>query len=273
MVKKNIWTIIISFLVALIMALSLTWDLLNAFRLGIYIRNVLIIWPIIYVLYILLAKIKVSSVHHPFKKRELIIYGLIIIFVLALAFLIYYPGIVFFDTVVQIDSALGKFISNWHPIIETFLFVKIPLLIHESIVSMTLYQECFYLIILLYLSYFLRKHFFNMRGTIFFLIIFLFNPIFFTLVTNLLKDVPFTGCMLLMVIFTIEIVLSNEEWLNKVSHRIIFFIVLFGILFLRHNGLICFLLLLVYLILYFKKYRRVYLLCFITLIYARMIFY
>lgn len=168
------------------------------------------------------------------------------------------------------DIQLGIY-NDWHPFLYTVIFIKFPLLIYPNNFSCMIFQGIFIFLSMIYLSYFFRKYFLNMKQTIIILLLFVWNPCFLQISSVLLKDVPFSFSLMLFTIFLIEIVMSKGTWILKRKNKFLFAIISFFMIFTRHNGIVCFCLALITLILCYKKYRKFYTLFFLLFIVSKMI--
>ena len=155
--KKKVLDYILIILLSFYLSISLTWHDFN-------IIKFIIIFSISFILfYLVWLKLIIKPSNKKLKKWEYIIYSLIIIIPFLIAFLSYYPGYASKDTLDIWNEVQSNVYSNWHPLIYTLLFYKLPSLIYNNIVSSTIMQLIVIYIILLYLCYFLRKYFYAYR--------------------------------------------------------------------------------------------------------------
>ena len=201
-----------------------------------------------------IVNLKLPTNKEKFNKKELIVYGLIIFVVLLFAFIAFYPAVLkAADTPSQWKEVQSGIYSNWHPFIHTFIFMKLPSLIYNSYASCAIFELIIVGAILLYFCYFLRKYFFNKKGTIITLLLVILNPTFIKMAMYIGKDGPFSYLLFLGTLLLIEIVLTKGEWINKNSHKILLIITSLGIMLVRHNGIANVFLMFVLLIIFLRK--------------------
>ncbi len=207
-----------------------------------------------------------------FNKKELIIYGFIILIFLVVSFIASYPGVINTDTEVQWKQVQSGVYSNWHPVVETLIFLKLPSLFHNSYVSCAIFQLLFIGLILLYFCYFLRKYFFNKKGTIISLLLIILNPAVIRWAMYIYKDIPFSWCMFIGTIFIIEIVLTKGKWIENNKNKILLILTSLGIMLFRHNGIVSVFLIFLFLSIFYKN-KKFYIITGILLIAFRFILY
>ena len=153
-----------------------------------------------------------NPIYKPNKinKWEFLIYILIIIIPLIISLIAYYPGFFVPDSLNQLEQAQSNIYNNWHPVMNTLIFFKLPILFYNHAVSVTIFQELFILVIMVYLAYFLRKNFLSIKGTILALLLMVLNPLFMKYSIFVVKDVPYSFCILLVTLFLINIVISTN---------------------------------------------------------------
>ena len=74
--------------------------------------------------------------------------------------------------------------------------------------------------------------------------------------TTLLKDVPFSYCLMIGTMFLIEIIITNGEWLKNTKNKILFCLMCLGVVFFRHNGIANFIMMTIPLIVVYKTNRK-----------------
>lgn len=206
-----------------------------------------------------------------FKKKEFLIYSSLIILACAFSIAWNYPATMYPDAMSQYQQSITNQYNDIHPIFHTIIFFKIPTIIWQSYTSCAIFQCLFITIVLLYFSYFCRKYFLNKTQTVALLSFILINPTFLKTATMPLKDIPFSYCLLLGTLFLIEIFITDSKWLTKTRNLILFFIVCFGIVFIRHNGIANFLLMIIPLIIFYKVNRKILVIICIVLSISKLI--
>ena len=198
-----------------------------------------------------------------FNKKEYFIYALVIIIPLVFAMIANYPYAMHNDLVTILKQAQTKIISNWHPIFYTFFMIRIPILIHNSVLSCVVLQCLIITLVLLYFARFCRRYFLSFQNTIFLLLLIVLNPLFLEMATIVLKDSVFTYFMMLGTIMLIEIYLTNGEWIRNRKNKILFIVMCVFMSNVRHNGIICLIAMIILLSLFYKKDRKFYLVFFV----------
>ena len=189
------------------------------------------------------------------KKQEFAVYSTLILLACIISIVWNYPASMHSDAMSQYQQAVTNQYNDIHPLFHTFFFFKLPTLIWPSYTSCAFFQCLFISVILLYFCYFCRKYFLNEIWTVIILILILINPTFLKTATMPLKDVPFSYCLMLCTLFLIEIFITNGKWLTKTKNKILFCTGCFGIVFIRHNGIANFLLMIIPLIIFYRNNR------------------
>ena len=191
-----------------------------------------------------------------FKKKELLIYALLILVACTISIAWNFPATMCPDAMSQYQQSIANQYSDIHPLFHTIIFFKIPTLIWQSYTSCAIFQCLFITFILLYFSYFCRKYFLSKTQTVALLSFILINPTLLKMATMPLKDIPFSFSLLLGTLFLIEIMITNGEWLTKTRNKTLFCFACFGIVFFRHNGIANFLLMIIPLIVFYKSNKH-----------------
>lgn len=221
------------------------------------------------IIYCVWDKIKIEKKENfTLRKWEWFFYGGFISLVLLVSVIAYYPGFAYPDTISQWNQVqLGRY-DNWHPVLHTLFSFTLPSLFYKEILSCTIFQCIQIGIILLYFCYFCRKNFFGFKMTLFILLTILLNPLFIKYSVTLLKDTPFSWYMFLQVLFLIEIVYTNGEWLKIRKNRVFFIFSSVAILSFRHNGIVPFLFVFLSLILFYPNIRKFALRSFLIILFS-----
>ncbi len=220
-----------------------------------------------------ILNVKLKSVKVPFNKKELLLYGIIILIFFSFALCASFPALIDPDTTTVWEEVHSGNYNNWHPLIYTLIFIKFPTLLYDSYLSCAIFQLCFIGIILLYFCRFLRKYFLDKKGTILVLLLILLNPMILRASVYLVKDIPFTWCLFLGTLLLIEIVISKGKWIDKNSHKILLILTSLGIMLFRHNGIANVFLMFLVLIILFKEKRKFYIITVVSLILFRLLLY
>ncbi len=271
--KQNLLNNILVILLAFYLSIAIGWDLnesISWFSVGIIF---IISYLFLKRYFSTITSITLKKSPEEDMRKELILYGFILLIVFVLSFLVWYPAVINADITSQWRQVQTGNYSNWHPVVQTILFLKLPTLIYNHYISCTIFQMLFIGTILLYFCIFLRKYFLSKKGTILVLLLIVLNPSFSKMSMFLIKDIAFSWLLFLGTLISIEIVLTKGKWIEKISHKILFVLMSLGIMLFRHNGIISIFCLLVFLILIYKKDRKFYLIVGILLFLFRFLLY
>ncbi len=142
--KYNVSDCIITFVLSTFFTLSITW---NSLRSGFNKVNFLIYfilsYAIIYFIWEKIKKVEIQSKNN-FSKKEFILYAIIILIPIIVGIIAYYPGYGTPDTINQWNQAQTGVYETWHPILHTFIFLKLPSLVYNNFISATIFQSILY---------------------------------------------------------------------------------------------------------------------------------
>ena len=270
--NKKVDYILIGIL-SILFTLSTTWDSYSKFS----VVNFCIIFMISYLVIYLIWK-KLSLVELKLKgknvilKREYLIYGFIIAVPLIIGLIAYYPGTCTPDTINQWNQVQNNVYNNWHPVMETLFMLKLPSIFYNNIVSATLFQCLLIFLILMYFCLKFRKNFLNFKQMVIVLLLIVCNPLFIRYSVILWKDIIFSWTMFLSTICLINISISNGDWIKKHLNKILFILSSLGLLFFRHNGIVPFVFMFIFLIVFYPKTRKFFIISFIViLVFSRIL--
>ena len=205
-------------------------------------------------------------------RKDYVYIFLYIMFIMSVAVFIYYPINFTTDMNEQYRQVMSGEYSDWHPIIHTIFFYRIPTLFIESEFMCSLFQMIFIDLILLYFCYFLNKYGFSKKSIIFIISLFILNPSFDFMAISPLKDVAFSYCLFIVTLFFIDIYMSDGRWLKRKLNFFLFLLASFGITFFRHNGIFSFLVMMIVLIMGYKNIRKKSLCIFFIILSLRFVF-
>lgn len=172
----------------------------------------------------------------------------------------YYPGCFPTDTLVQYTQTFNGNYNDWHPVLQTILAIKIPLMLTGGWAgSLVLFQIMIFAFAISYavcsiLTYTNKWY----AITAFFFII--INPNTANLAIYLWKDTTFTILALLLLTFAMHIYFTKGQWLKKTINFITFVIVIVVATIIRHNALLFTIPLLIAVMFFISKKRAVVLL-------------
>lgn len=267
--KKKIFDII------LVSILSLLFTIANSYSANFKVADFLAFFAlsevIFYFVWNKLDLLKFGKEKANVSKKEMWIFAGLIAFALLVSLIAYYPAYSTVDTVVQWNQAQTGIYYNWHPVMHTLIFCKLPSLFYNNILSSAIFQIGIIFAILVYFSYFLRKNFLNFKQTIFVLITIIFNPLFIKYSVTIWKDVAYSWAIFLGTIFLINIVITNGEWISKFKNKVWFIVAGLGVLFFRHNGIVPFTIMFIALSIFYPKTRKFYIVTLILTLAANFI--
>lgn len=195
-------------------------------------------------------------------------------------FLNYFPGIITPDSYTQIEQTIGiSELSDHHPIAHTAIIsvcINLGLMIFNninlaiaiySIVSMIL-MACMDAIVLLYL----RKK--NTSPVILglLLVFYMFYPVNALYSITMWKDILFSGIFPVFLILCSELIFNTREFFKYKKNMILFIIISFLMIVLRHNGLYVVFLTIPFFYIVLKQYWRKFSIMLVSIIAINLIF-
>lgn len=160
------------------------------------------------------------------------------------AFLVFFPGVLSYDTISQIDNALTEIASNHHPVLHTFL-LRVFMNLGINVFSGYEYGlGCLSLLQMLILSYAMARMtvllWRKKVPSVILLFVILFQAFWYTnacLSVTMVKDTLHGAFFILFACHFAEIVLSAEEYMADRKHVFEFIFVGFMMCATRNNGL------------------------------------
>ena len=175
----------------------------------------------------------------------------------------YWPGSFSYDSIFQYSQALSGNYNNWHPIIHTLLFFKLPLSIYNEPSFIITYQLFLFSLAIGFLFFTLYKFGLNIFLCILAWCFIALNPN-----TNLImlfpwKDSAFSIFSLVLFTFLIYLINSNSRWTNKILPWVLFGIIAFLTNSMRHNAILLVFPIFLIFFTFIKQYRRKVLISFV----------
>lgn len=208
----------------------------------------------------ILERVAIRNVGSNYDRKKglkyfLISSGLTFVFMMPW-FIAYSPGGYTPDSVWQYSQALGDMPYNdWHPVLHTLIFYKIPLAITGKISSIVFFQIIWFALSIGYLCKTLYKYA-GIKAMILCLSFILLDPYSSLVVMNMTKDVGFALACLISTALAFETAMTKGEWLDSWwKYAILGFLIVCTILF-RHNGILYSVPLIIYIIINVDKNRR-----------------
>jgi hypothetical protein len=170
-------------------------------------------------------------------------------------FLAFYPGMMSRDSLDQWREVSTFYFEDWHPAFDSFAYWLLTRLwFSPAIICIT--QMLVLASVFAYGMVKLEKRGLPKWGLVSLTLFFSLFPINGFYVNTLFKDVPFAIAVLLLGLFTEEIVASQGAWLATTRHAVGLAVVLALIWLIRHNGLLTSLVALGSLAVVYTQYRR-----------------
>lgn len=169
-------------------------------------------------------------------------------------YLAYYPGRFPGDTIYQYKQALSGQYNDWKPILQTLITFTFPLKMTGRVDTIILFQIIEYACVLTYMAYIILKYS-NKRFAVATLLYILCNPVTGNIVVFPWKDVTFTMFALLLMLFGMQIYITNGRWIEKKTCLLSFIICLIFATVIRHNAFLFTIPLLIAVLFYIGKKR------------------
>ncbi|MDP4133216.1 MAG: hypothetical protein Q8882_04300 [Bacillota bacterium] len=182
-----------------------------------------------------------------------ILFGIQII-ILGFYFYALYPGNMSYDTYNQVSQLKGIIPFNtWHPIGHT-LFMGLLLKIWDNFASITIFQILIFVFVTTYFYVILLKNKVKWQIVYFTAIAVSAVPSTGINVVTQWKDIPFTAGLLLATLILFKMALQ-KDYFSKSAHVIEFIICLLIISLFRFNGILAFIAMLLFALIYVIKSR------------------
>ena len=194
-----------------------------------------------------------------FKKSSFFIFWIIIFLSYVVALLYYFPGILSGDSIDQIYRAFNIYpLSNHHPVLHTLIikmFLSVSSNYNIGVCLYSIFQSMCLSFCLAYSLKFMNDLKINKYIIITCFFIYLFSPINYAYSVTMWKDIPFAITTLFLIINLIKLSIDNnylkKPWFNfGLSINILLFCLF------RNNGIYIILLILPFILIYYKKNLR-----------------
>lgn len=209
------------------------------------------------------------------NRKYFLIIWLILFIAWIPTFLTVYPGIYFFDSVIQLAQCVNGFhLDTSHPILHTlYLYGTFSLgktLFGNYGAGLALYSISQMLMLSAAYAYYcliLAKYKLPLIFQMFTVLYFALMPINALYAVTSTKDVLFTATLILLVLFTLEIAIDPESFFSKKIYQIRFILIFMLMFLLRNNGVYLFVLCVpVFIFVFRKHWLKMTVLCLITLV-------
>lgn len=153
-------------------------------------------------------------------------------------YIVYYPGGMSTDTFVQYEQTITNQYNDWHPVIQTLLVIKLPLLLTGGwIGSMTLFQIIAFALVIGYALCTVMKYA-GVKYAAISLLLILLNPTIANAAMFPWKDVSFAIGGLLLMSFALRIYCTKGQWIKCPAHIAVFAITAALTTLFRHNAIL-----------------------------------
>ncbi len=189
------------------------------------------------------------------RKGFWVKYSIPMIFTFSLMLMIYYPGIMSGDSLVQWTQAHEFQFSNNHPAFHS-LMIWLITRIWDSPAAIVFSQFLFFSIVVSWGIGNLERR--GMPPAIGWLtsILFAASPVNWLMVITLWKDIPYSVSLLWLTIILFEIYSTDGKWLESYKYSALLFVCLLLVSLFRHNGLLILILILILLFpLFWKQWK------------------
>ena len=167
-----------------------------------------------------------------------LLFFLIPLIVMLIAFAAFYPGGFATDPMTQYGQAVSGQYDDWHPVIHTLLTYKIPLLLTGGWTGSIVLFQILLLTAALGITLCVILKYAGRKIAVFVMLLFVLNPQLSFMGMFPFKDMTFAACVLLLSAFSLEIYFTEGEWLKKTPQLIVFILLLALATLLRHNGIL-----------------------------------
>lgn len=155
-----------------------------------------------------------------------------------LYFVAYFPGGFSGDQLNQYMQTITDDYNDWHNVLHTLMFFKLPLLIFNGwIGSLLIFQNILFSGVIAYMVYAISKHANGLYAVLAFIFI-IFNPLTRNMASYVFKDTAFAMGALLLMTYVFNIVFSNGKWCCNVRNVVFLIAALVITTFMRHNAIL-----------------------------------
>ncbi|MCI8592058.1 MAG: hypothetical protein HFI88_06875 [Lachnospiraceae bacterium] len=147
----------------------------------------------------------------------------------------YYPGAFSSDAIYQYEQALTGRYNDWKPILQTLITFTLPMKLTGKPESIVLFQIIEYSGVLTYMSYSILRYC-NRPAAVLTLLYILLNPVTGNILIHPWKDVTFAMFAVLLMVFGLQIYITDGAWIHSKKSVIILGITLAVTTLVRHNG-------------------------------------
>lgn len=185
----------------------------------------------------------------------------------------YWPGGFNYDSIVQYEEAFTESYGNWHPVLHTWLFYRLPLQIFRKPAGIVLFQILWFSLAVTYLFYVLYTSgcpkTFLVCGWLY--IAANPNTLFIMVIPG--KDSALTIVSTVVFAQLVRIYLTKGAWLKKWDNLASFSVFAFLTLEMRHNAMLLVIPIFVLLIVFFRSALKRIMLSALTVFLAHLLLY
>jgi hypothetical protein len=218
----------------------------------VYIGTYLTISCIVLWMILSLLKMEMKEIPEQTSKWNIVKYALPSLIVWSLYLLAFFPGAMTRDSIVQWNEAHTGEFNDWHPVMYT-LFIKLVTQIWDSPAMVGLSQIIIISLIFGYCMFQFEKT--GAKKFILWLVAFVFavSPINGIYSVTIWKDIFYSAFILLFSVTVFNLVVTNGNWLKHNGNMLIFLIAALGVVFFRHNGFPVFIVMMLILLIVFRR--------------------
>lgn len=198
-------------------------------------------------------------------KRFSMLFGAILFLQCGLFLLIYYPGIMSYDSIVQWQQARSMQLDDWHPVFHT-LILKVATEFWKSPAAFVIFQSLLMIVLFISGLYFIKKNGGGRLAAFLYVLMLVLNPINSIYVVTLWKDVIYAYALMFLTFLLSRVFFTKGRWLENKKNFILLIIICLFTALIRHNGIVPVLLTLTVMFFSYRKHWRKTVLIFLSVL-------
>ncbi|MBU5591463.1 hypothetical protein KQI89_06780 [Clostridium sp. MSJ-4] len=225
----------------------------------------LLLYTSFLIFFIALLQVQIPVKHEVIPKKRILIYAIPFIILGIFYLLSFYPGVMTADSMNQWTQISKGVYYDSNPVVHT-LFTYLITRIWYSPAAVVIVQVFIMSTIIGYCMYSFEKLGVDKKILYLVTLAMALNPVNGIMFVTLWKDIIYTGFILLFTMLIINIVITNNEWINTKKNLIYFILCSLGVVLFRHNGLLPLFVTLTILIILNIKKSKPYVITFISVL-------
>ncbi|WP_032122318.1 DUF6020 family protein [Clostridium amazonitimonense] len=225
----------------------------------------LLLYTSFLIFFIALLQVQIPVKHEVIPKKRIFIYAIPFIILGIFYLLSFYPGVMTADSMNQWTQISKGVYYDSNPVVHT-LFTYLITRIWYSPAAVVIVQVFIMSTIIGYCMYSFEKLGVDKKILYLVTLAMALNPVNGIMFVTLWKDIIYTGFILLFTMLIINIVITNNEWINTRKNLIYFILCSLGVVLFRHNGLLPLFVTLTILIILNIKKSKPYVITFISVL-------